>query len=96
MGGTNFFKAMEKFIKTLNRFKKTKRKNKVFSIFLSDGEADNPKKYFKDIKMLLETLDSPLLSVAISNQVDPTIMVQISLLNGELGLCLIKDSEKKE
>ena len=93
LGGTDFNKAMELLQKTL---KSKSKDGNLFVIFLSDGEGSHPSSYYKPVSQELKRLDAPLLSLAISSDVNPEIMANLANLNGDLGLCLIKDQSSDE
>lgn len=93
LGGTDFNIAMDRLLSTL---KSRQKQSNLYVIFLSDGEAAHPTEFYEPVAQELKRLDAPLLSLAISNNVDPEIMVNLASLNGDLGLCLIQDCKSDE
>jgi hypothetical protein len=87
---TDFNEAMKVLLETLK--KKSQSQEKWFVIFLSDGEASHPTGFYAPVSEELKRLDAPMLSLAISSDVNPEIMVNLANLHGKLGLCLVKDN----
>ena len=90
LGGTDFVGALRELIKHMT-YNFDSSKNKGFVMFFSDGEAEHPDELYEPLQKLLQEKDIPLFSVAVSNDVDPELMVRLANIHGGIGLHLIKD-----
>eukprot|EP00357_Protocruzia_adherens_P031320 CAMPEP_0115031942 /NCGR_PEP_ID=MMETSP0216-20121206/38858_1 /TAXON_ID=223996 /ORGANISM="Protocruzia adherens, Strain Boccale" /LENGTH=1092 /DNA_ID=CAMNT_0002409737 /DNA_START=77 /DNA_END=3355 /DNA_ORIENTATION=+ len=94
LGGTNFTGPIKKLLETL-KSRQTAQTHGQFAIFMSDGECwDDPTPLFRDMEETLCLTQCPLLSVAITTNVDPKIMVGMSRLYGDTPMILIKNDDE--
>lgn len=81
---------------TFSRSKTSTEENQLMAIFISDGEGSEPTNYYAPLKAVLEQKDCPLLSVAITSDVNPQFMIKLSKLYGETDLVLLELSDNIE
>ena len=92
-GGTNFQYPMEKMISMLQNNKSSR---KLAAIFFSDGEASDPTYLYAPLRNELDKNDCPLLSVAVTTNAQPELMIKLSKLYGETELVLLRQNDTAE
>jgi hypothetical protein len=75
---------------------KTDTRGRLISLFFSDGEASTPNNLYKPLQNMLQKYDCPLLSVAVTTNAQPELMINLSQLYGDLELVLLQQNDLKE
>lgn len=110
-GGTNFRPAITKLmevikspnnsngflqkITSLLRSTPKDKDSKMTAIFFSDGQAGTPSEMYAPLKKVLTAHNCPLLSVAVTTNAQPELMINLSQLYGNLELVLLQDNDDK-
>jgi len=96
LGATQFIPALEELRAALARRLRVGVQNThaPLAVFISDGAChDNPQSTISELGNFLEGVGCQLMSVAITTEVRPDIMVAISDMNGALPFLLIHDKD---
>lgn len=71
-------------------------KLKLTALFFSDGEAGNPESLYQPLKKCLIQYNCPLMSVAVTTNAQPELMIRLSQLFGNLDLVLLRQNDEMQ